>query len=266
MPATAFVSGLPLGLRAHARPRVKLTRLPQVQTRPRAGLPSLPILPPPATSPLAAANIAAGAATNAAAPVAATAAAGAKTAADAVAGAAATADAVVNSTGETFGDQGQVARYLAFFVFLQIVAVTIGSVLLTYQNWVLRRNGIDSEKAVAARLAQFGGPDKVEPQDHVFATIKGAAGKGIRKPWPKGVYPGKIETGRRRIAKSSSGSDEPPSAASRTSRASDYEGNRDSRRRQMKGERRDARAERQAAPASKLKDPKGKVVEESEEK
>jgi hypothetical protein len=266
MPATAFVTGALLALRGHARPQVKLTRLPHAQTRPRAGLPGLPILPPPTTSPLAAANIAAGAATKAAAPVAATAAAGAKTAADAVASAAATADAVVNSTGETFRDQGQVARYLAFFVFLQIVAVTIGSILLTYQNFVLRRNGIDSEKAVAARLAQFGGPDKVEPQDHVFATIKGAAGKGIRKPWPKGVYPGESGIGGRKIAKRSSGSDEPPSAASRTSRASDYEGNRDSRRRQMKGDRRDARAERQADPASKFKASKGKVVEETEEK
>jgi hypothetical protein len=268
MSPAAFALGAPL--LSHARTQSHAQRQRQqrhvCRVTPRAGLPGLPA---PPTSPFAVANVAAGAATKAILPAAVTgsakAAASAK-AAVAVAGAAATADAVVNATGENFGDQGQVARYMAIFVFFCVVLVTVGTVVTTYQSWVLRRNDKDSRAEVAARLSQFGGPDKLEVRDYPFATIKSAKGKGVRKPWLKGMYPGESGVGGLKFKNASGrdGAKRNVATTAPTSPAAGYDGNRLARRRQMQEDRRNKRSAQREAASNKVKIGKSKdIVEET---
>lgn len=108
-----------------------------------------------------------------------------KSAADVATSAAGSTGAAGNSNGTP--DIGYISDLLGFADFILLVVITIGIGILTYQNSIIRRNDRRSRDIIGARIAQFGGEEKVNPEDRIFSEQPGT--KGSRVPWPGGKAP-----------------------------------------------------------------------------
>lgn len=92
------------------------------------------------------------------------------TAASVAADAASAASDAAEATGDLSG--GNVARYLAVYVIFLVVGVTVLTVGVTYQNWVINRNEKDATAEIRARIQGIGGEKKIVPEKRMFSKVK----------------------------------------------------------------------------------------------
>lgn len=76
---------------------------------------------------------------------------------------------------------------LGAVAFGSMVFLTIGAIAMAFISRSLDENSKRSKAEILARVNQFGGESKVEPEDAIFATNDLGIGKSATKKWPANV-------------------------------------------------------------------------------